>query len=148
MGTPRSGDRGKGRGVKTVRYDVADERLWRLAELAWDAREKAFVFGPTKVGCAVLADDGRMFSGCNVEHKFRSHDVHAEVNAITSMISAGSRKLRMIVIVAEREQFTPCGACMDWILQFSEDCIVGFQATRDGPFFQVYARELMPHYPR
>jgi len=134
--------------MNTLDADIADERLRRLAELAWDARERAFVFGPTKVGCAVLADNGQMFFGCNVEHKFRSHDVHAEVNAITSMVAAGSRKLTMIVIVAEREQFTPCGACMDWILQFCEDCVVAFQSTKGGLFFQLRARELMPHYPR
>jgi cytidine deaminase len=65
-------------------------RLSELAQAAWSARENAYVIGPTKVGCAVLATDGRIYSGCNVEHRFRSHDVHAEVNAITNMVAAGT----------------------------------------------------------
>src|SRR5690242_15496079 len=94
------------------------EELEKLFELAWQVRENAHILGPTKVGCAVLATDGRTFLGCNVEHRFRSHDVHAEVNAITSMISGGASGIRAIAIAAERERFTPCGACMDWIMQF------------------------------
>jgi cytidine deaminase len=92
--------------------------------------------GPTKVGCAVLPDDGRIFAVCNVEHRFPSHDVHAEVNAITTMVAGGAGRdhqrqrgrILAVVVVAERDQFTPCGACMDWILQFCDACVVAFPA--------------------
>ena len=128
--------------------DRLEQELPHLAEVAWNVREHAFVIGPTRVGCAVLAGDGRVFSGCNIEHKFRSHDVHAEVNAITSMVAAGARQLIAVVVVAEREQFTPCGACMDWIMQFCDDCLVAFQSGPNANFLTYSARELMPHYPR
>lgn len=96
----------------------------------------------------VLASDGRTFAGCNVEHRFRSHDVHAEVNAITTMVAGGTTELRAILVVAERSRFTPCGACMDWIVQFGGPrCQVAFQAGR-GKRVKVYtAKELMPFYP-
>src|SRR4029077_15929606 len=98
--------------------------LIRLATLAWDVRDRAYVIGPTKVGCAILGTDNAVYTGCNVEHRFRSHDVHAEVNAITSMISSGWRTFTVMFIAAERDRFTPCGACMDWIMQFAaEDSI-------------------------
>jgi cytidine deaminase len=126
-----------------------DER--KLAEMftqAWKVREHALVFGKTRVGCSVLDDTGVIHPGCNVEHRFRSHDVHAEVNAITSMISAGGKRVLAIAIVAEREQFTPCGACMDWIMQIGGgDCIVAFQNNPSGRHRQFLARELMPYYP-
>src|SRR5438094_986279 len=41
---------------EATRDTVDDDTLRHLAALAWDARNKAFVIGPTKVGCAVLAD--------------------------------------------------------------------------------------------
>lgn len=120
-----------------------------LAKTAWAARESAYSRGGTKVGCAVITAEGLIFSGCNVEHRFRSHDVHAEVNAITSMVSAGSRVLSAVVIAAEREFFTPCGACMDWIMEFgSRETVVAFQGRPDGDIMEYTAGELMPHYPR
>jgi cytidine deaminase len=127
---------------------ITDAEIKRLFELAWEVRDNAHVIGPTKVGCAVLAGDGRVFSGCNVEHRFRSHDVHAEVNAITSMVSGGSTSLRAVAIAAERERFTPCGACMDWIMQFVDgDCGVFAQSKPGGKIQKFTARGLMPFYP-
>jgi cytidine deaminase len=130
-------------------FRVTEVELHELARRAWEAREYSHVIGPTKVGCAVICDDGRIFTGCNVEHPFRSHDVHAEVNAITTMVAGGGRFLRAVVIVADREQFTPCGACMDWIMEFIEhDCTVAFQSQPRGPFVKYTARQLMPFYPK
>jgi cytidine deaminase len=127
----------------------AGESWSDLAELAWRAREAAFVFDQVKVGCAVLSAAGRLFSGCNVEHRFRSHDVHAEVNAITSMVTAGERGIAAILVVAEKELYTPCGACMDWVLQFGGPaCRVGYQSRRGGDVSSWSAGELMPFYPR
>lgn len=124
--------------------------LERLKAAAWQARENAFVIGPTKVGCAVLGTDGNVYVGCNVEHRFRSHDIHAEVNAIATMVTAGCRSLTALLIAAERERFTPCGACMDWIMQFAQngDCIVLAQRALDAEVQRYAAHELMPLYPR
>ena len=121
----------------------------RLTRVAWKVREFAYVLGDTKVGCAVLSSSGKVAVGCNVEHRFRCHDIHAEVNAITSMVASGQRKLVAVVIVAEREHFVPCGGCMDWIMQFgSADTIILFQNERKGSVKEFSAKQLMPHYPR
>ena len=129
--------------------ELPDETVARLFSMAWDVRMNAHVIGPTRVGCAVLADNGQIYVGCNVEHRFRSHDVHAEVNAITSMVTAGGKKISAVAIAAERDRFTPCGGCMDWIMQFATDeCIVLAQSRVDGPVQAYTTRELMPYYPR
>jgi len=126
----------------------SESQVRELADLAWDYQKHAYVFTGTKVGAAVLADDGNTFGGCNIEHRFRSHDVHAEVSAIATMVSAGARKLMAIVIVARRQGFTPCGACMDWILQFGgSECTVGCQSEPGGRITMHRAGDLMPHYP-
>jgi cytidine deaminase len=132
-------------------YSTVEEQLQTLARAAWAAREHAYVLGTTKVGCALLCADGKIYAGCNVEHKYRCHDVHAEVNAITTMVSqGGARPIKAVVIAAARERFTPCGGCMDWIMQFAEDdsCVIAFQGTPDGPIHRFTAKELMPFYPR
>lgn len=128
---------------------LTDARIAEILNAAWDVRRNAHVIGPTKVGCAVLASDGRVFVGCNVEHRFRSHDVHAEVNAITNMVSAGGTAVVAVAIAAERDRFTPCGACMDWIMQFAENgnCLVIWQSSPSGSIRSYTAHELMPFYP-
>jgi cytidine deaminase len=129
--------------------EPSNSPTWRrLIQVAWRAQRRARILGDTKVGAAVLCPNGQTFVGCNVEHKFRSHDIHAEVNAIGSMVAGGQKKIRAILIVAERRRFTPCGACMDWIFEFGgERCLVGFQRKLGGTI-QVYrAGNLMPYYP-
>ena len=71
------------------------------------------------------------------------------VTPITSMIAAGTKKINAILVVADRELFTPCGGCLDWIMQFgTEKTVVAFQAQRNGPFQKYLVQELMPHYPK
>jgi cytidine deaminase len=128
--------------------ELTSDQLRLLAEAAWEVRESAYTFGHTKVGAAALSADGEIFIGCNVEHRFRSHDVHAEVNAITSMITSGRTGLVAVMIAAERERFTPCGSCMDWIYQFGgPSCRVGYQSNPRGKITILSAEELMPYYP-
>ncbi|MFP5262373.1 MAG: cytidine deaminase family protein [Blastocatellia bacterium] len=130
-------------------FEFTEEHWNILAEAAWECRERAYIMGEVKVGAAVMSSNGKIFAGCNVEHVFRSHDVHAEVNAITSMVAAGHIELAGILIVAERERFTPCGSCLDWIYQFGgPQGRVGFQAKKDGPIALFRTTELIPYYPR
>lgn len=135
---------------KQTKEEVGRGIDWQqLSTIAWLARDAAFVIGNTKVGSAALCEDGRIFAGCNVEHRYRSHDVHAEVNAISTMVAGGGRRLTAVLVAAERELFTPCGACMDWIFQFGgPECLVAFHGRRDADPIVHSAEELMPHYPR
>ncbi|KEQ56793.1 Cytidine deaminase protein [Marine Group I thaumarchaeote SCGC AAA799-B03] len=119
----------------------------KLSKIAWEFRGNSRILGTTKVGCAVLSGK-KTFGGCNIEHKFRSHDIHAEISAISSMVSAGEKKLDAILIVAQRKKFTPCGGCLDWIFEFGgENSLVGYQTTKNGDITIFKAKELMPHYP-
>jgi cytidine deaminase len=134
--------------VSANRLIVPD--LGEMADAAWVAREAAHLAGPsgTKVGCAVLAGDGRGFVGCNVQHRFRSHDIHAETNAIGNLVAAGGGRLIAVLIAAERDRFTPCGACLDWIFELGgTDCPVHTQNSPDGQLVSYTADQLMPHYP-
>lgn len=128
---------------------LEQSQIAKLSDTAWEARHNARVLGPTRVGCAVLATDGRVFGGCNVEHRFRSHDVHAEVNAIATMVANGATQAVAVLIAAERDRFTPCGACMDWIMELGGgECIVAFQKEPRGEITWYIAAALMPFYPQ
>jgi cytidine deaminase len=130
--------------------EPASSKIWAsLEDKAWEVREKAHIYNKTKVGAALLDKRDHVYGGCNVEQRFRSHDIHAEVNAIGSMVAEGGQTLVAILVVSDKTLFTPCGACMDWILQFGGDrCLVGYQSAKGAGIAVYEARELMPFYPR
>ena len=127
---------------------VTDDSWRRLADMAWAVRGYARVHGKTRVGAAVLSEQGNVHVGCNIEHIFRSHDVHAEVNALTTMVATGDGPVVGILVAAERDRFTPCGGCLDWIFELGgPGTLVAFQGAPEGPMTVLRADELMPHYP-
>lgn len=129
--------------------DLSEKSIADMASAAWAVRSKARVHGETAVGCAVIDERDGVFCGCNIEHKYRSHDIHAEVNAISSLVAGGGSRVIAIFIAAERERFTPCGSCLDWIFEVGDErTIVLTQRERDGSVTRHLASELMPYYPR
>lgn len=86
--------------------------------------------------------------GYNVEYIYISHDIHAEVNAISTMVANGEKDLVAVLVVATREMFTPCGSCMDWIFQFGgANCLIRYESEPGKKKLQLTAGELMPFYP-
>ncbi|MEM3846930.1 MAG: hypothetical protein QXU98_14645 [Candidatus Parvarchaeota archaeon] len=91
----------------------------------------------------------KVFPVCNIEHWYRSHDIHVETNAIGTIVAAGEMELLAILIVAEKESFLPCGACMDWIFEMGGPRrLVGFQNRERGFIKTFRADQLMPYYPK
>ena len=127
-----------------------DKDIWNtLSKEAWKTLNNAYILSSTKVGASIESDLQMIFCGCNIQQTFRSHDIHAEVNAIGNMVSNGGKKIKKILVVANKDFFTPCGSCMDWIMQFSdENTIVGFQGSEKGEIKKFKVSELMPHYPK
>lgn len=133
--------------MKNEKLKTSEKNWHKMATTAWNYRDNSRILGKTKVGVAVISG-GKIFGGCNIEHKFRSHDIHAEISAISSMVSSGYKKLDAIIIVSERTKFTPCGGCLDWIFEFGgPTCLVGYQNQKEGNVKIFQAQELMPHYP-
>lgn len=123
-------------------------RIEALSSAAWKARSHARILGATAVGCAALTDGGEIYTGCNVEHRFRSHDIHAETNTLGNLVAAGGATCVRILVVAERDNFTPCGSCLDWVFEIGgPDCQVGFQASTAANITWWAASDLMPFYP-
>lgn len=118
-----------------------------LSKRAWKIRENV-IYGNTKVGAALISKSDTIYVGCNIEQQYRNKDIHAEVNAITNMINNGEQELKAILVVAERDRFTPCGCCMDWIFQFGgPNVLVGYQTKIGGEIKRFSANKLMPYYP-
>ncbi len=85
----------------------------RLALLALEARYQAHApYSKFRVGAALLAKDGTVFTGCNIENSSYSLTVCAERTAIFKAYSEGVREFEAIAVASDDPEFTPpCGAC-------------------------------------
>jgi len=92
----------------------------RLVDMAWNAREHAYApYSKFAVGAAVLAADGRMFAGCNVENLSYGLTNCAERVAIGAAVAAGARELVAVAVVADTGvPVSPCGACRQVMAEF------------------------------
>jgi len=100
------------------------ESQWNaLIEAARGAREHAHApFSKFRVGAAVRAASGRIFTGCNVENATYGLTLCAERVAIFKAISEGERKFDAVAVVADTDRLTPpCGACRQILWEFCGD---------------------------
>lgn len=92
-----------------------------MAQKAWEAMQHAYSpYSKYKVGACVEAEDGELFTGCNVENASYSLTKCAEANAITTMIAAGKKHIKSLAVIGSgKELCTPCGACRQIIREFA-----------------------------
>jgi cytidine deaminase len=87
-------------------------------ETAIQAQAHAYApFTDYPVGAAVLAESGRIYAGCNVEPPTAIGTVCAERTAIANAIAHGERRIEAVCTVCRSA--VPCGACRQWIREFS-----------------------------
>ncbi len=97
-----------------------------------------------RIGAALLAGDGRVFTGCNCENASYGLTMCAERVAIGSAIAAGARKFKTMAIVAGgKELASPCGACRQVIAEFAPGLRL-IMANRSGRRTTTNLRKLLP----
>ena len=117
-----------------------------LVQRATEAREHAYApYSSFKVGAALLASSGGVFTGCNVENATYGLTVCAERVALWKAVSEGERKFVAIAVVADGERPpSPCGACRQLLWEFSGDIEV-ITANLRGARQSYHLSELFPH---
>lgn len=95
----------------------------KLIELADKAKEKAYApYSKFKVGAAVLTENDKIYTGCNIENVSYGASVCAERTAIFKAVSEGESKLLKIAIMSSSGDFTfPCGICRQVLTEFMKD---------------------------
>ncbi|OPZ20814.1 MAG: Cytidine deaminase [Firmicutes bacterium ADurb.BinA205] len=81
------------------------------------------------VGAALLAEDGRVFTGCNIENASYSMTICAERTAIFKAVSEGCTSFSAIAVAGSSDDdfsspCTPCGACLQVMSEFCGDDFV------------------------
>ena len=96
------------------------------------------------VGAALVAADGRVFTGCNVENISYGLTICAERNAVFAAVAAGCREFSKIVITTDTaEPASPCGACRQVLAEFNPDLEIVL-ATFQGKSVRFRLSELLP----
>jgi cytidine deaminase len=96
----------------------------RLIAAAEAARREAYApYSGLAVGAALLAADGRVFTGCNVENASYGLAICAERNAVFHAVAEGVRDFTAVAVVTENG-VTPCGACRQVLTEFNPQMTV------------------------
>ncbi|MCW5962699.1 MAG: cytidine deaminase [Bryobacterales bacterium] len=102
---------------------LTDAETDALVEAAAAARERAVAtYSQFRVGAALLASDGTVVSGCNIEAANYSLTTCAERVALLKALSDGLRDFRAIAVVTDAPNLTPpCGSCRQLLWEYCGD---------------------------
>jgi len=96
------------------------------------------------VGAALLTEDGKLFTGCNIESAAYSATICAERTALVKAVSEGNRKIASLAVASSSGDLTfPCGICRQMLVEFNPNMrvIVGDQ---QGKLKVFSLNELLP----
>ncbi|XP_055860433.1 cytidine deaminase-like [Biomphalaria glabrata] len=118
-----------------------------LVKASHEAKLRAYCpYSKFQVGAAVLTEDGKVFTGCNVENVSYSLTICAERSALVKAVSEGHTRFKAIAVASNMPDtyIRPCGACRQFLLEFGKDYDV-YMTKPDHTFIKSSPVELMPH---
>lgn len=125
----------------------------QLIHSALAVRERAYCpYSGFAVGAALLAGNGSIYTGCNVENAAFTPSCCAERTAFFKALSEGVKEFERIVVVGgsveegKLEKTTPCGVCLQVMLEFCDPDTFEVVSALSVKEYEVYRlRELLPH---
>ena len=121
-----------------------------LIKLAEEAMTHAYApYSRYCVGAALLAADGRVYQGCNIENASFSPTVCAERSAMFKAVYDGVRDFTAIAVVGGKNGtvsgiFPPCGVCRQVLREFCGDDLMVYLGGADGTYEVRTLAQLLP----
>ena len=122
-----------------------------LIKAAIDATKYAYVpYSNFKVGAAILAENGTIYTGCNIENASYSPTNCAERTAIFKAVSEGVTKFKKIAVVGgpngNLENYCPpCGVCRQVISEFADEDFELILGTSENTYaIYNFFQEVLP----
>ena len=125
---------------------AAHEKTDDLIAAAIAVRAMAYApYSDHPVGAAVLDEEGRIHTGCNVENAASPEGTCAEAGAISAMIAAGGRRIAAVAVAGPGPALcTPCGGCRQKIREFADEATPVLVCGPDGLEREFTLGELLP----
>lgn len=123
---------------------ATDKALFEAAETV---RANAYApYSRFQVGAAILADDGKIYAGCNVENAAYPVGNCAEPSAIAAMLAGGGKRIKRIYVTGPgAAPVTPCGGCRQRIREFADPDVVIISHGVAGDPLVATLDQLLPH---
>ena len=117
-----------------------------LLAAATKVRENAYApYSRFKVGAAIRAASGAIYTGCNVENVAYPEGTCAEAGAIAAMIAAGDTQITEVLVIADSPSpVPPCGGCRQKLAEFAGPDVTVTLCTTDGKSNPVTVADLLP----
>ena len=117
-----------------------------LLAAATQVRENAYApYSRFKVGAAIRAASGRIYSGCNVENVAYPEGTCAEAGAIAAMVAAGETVIEEVLVIADSpDPVPPCGGCRQKIAEFAAQSVTVTLCTTDGASRSMTVADMLP----
>lgn len=84
-----------------------------------------------KVGCAVLCDNGEIYTGTNIENASYGLTMCAERVAVFNAVSNGIKKIKAVAVYTDKADTSPCGACRQVIFEFSKNADIIYNSKNN-----------------
>lgn len=124
---------------------ITDQQRDALLSAACQVRQFAYApYSNYKVGAAVLAENGQIFTGVNVENATYGLTICAERTAVFNAVSAGQRRITAVAVCTENAG-SPCGACRQILVEFGGDIPI-YITNPQGDTRQSSAYTLLPDH--
>lgn len=132
--------------------ELTKDSICDLIAAAIEARRNSYSpYSHYQVGAALLAADGRIVTGCNIENAAYGPSNCAERTAFFKAVSDGVREFSAIAIVGspEGEELTqyayPCGVCRQVMMEFCEpESFQVIVAKSEADYRVMTLSELLP----
>lgn len=133
------------------RGQVDKEQIQELISAAMAQLERAYApYSHFKVGAALLTEEGRIYTGCNIENAAYTPTNCGERTAFFKAVSEGERSFRAICIVGgmggvPTDYTAPCGVCRQVMMEFCSPEEFEIILARGVEDYQVYKlKDLLP----
>lgn len=125
---------------------ITSENWAQLHQRAVEAMRHAYVpYSGYPVGAAGLADDGTIYTGCNVENSSYGIGLCAECGMISDFVkNGGVRLLAVAAVNGNGEAVVPCGRCRQLIFEHGGDRVLVAMPTGIMPMSEVLPQGFGP----
>ena len=138
-------------GEQMERGQVDKEQIQDLISAAMAQLERAYApYSHFKVGAALLTEEGRIYTGCNIENAAYTPTNCGERTAFFKAVSEGERSFRAICIVGgmdgvPTDYTAPCGVCRQVMMEFCSPEEFEVILARGAEDYQIYKlKDLLP----
>lgn len=131
----------------TGKIKLTEKEISNYIDEANETLDRAYVpYSKFPVAALLIDQNGKKFKGVNVENASYGVGICAERNVIPTAVTEGMKKIKLLIVTGGTpEPISPCGACRQFISEFSDKDTVIILTNRDKKYKIWSIDELLPY---